>query len=64
MYRLCCVQVDYLLLAHGNTPYVRVAPRNLYFDMGASLWQDLSQSWMLEKYDARGIHFDRHLMWE
>ncbi|GFH26249.1 uncharacterized protein HaLaN_24367 [Haematococcus lacustris] len=34
------------------------------FDMGASHWNDLSQSALIALYSKRGIFFDRHLMWE
>ncbi|GFH27265.1 uncharacterized protein HaLaN_25561, partial [Haematococcus lacustris] len=34
------------------------------FDLGASHWNDLSQSALIGLYSKRGIFFDRHLMWE
>lgn len=38
--------------------------RNLYFDVGASNWAGISQSWMVTEYDSHDILFNRHLLWE
>ena len=35
----------HLILAHGNTPHIRAAPKHVYMDLGASVYHDLSQSW-------------------
>lgn len=38
--------------------------RSYYFDLGASAYPELSQSFLHTQYSARGIKFDRIFMWE
>jgi hypothetical protein len=56
--------IDYIIPARNDSAEVALAQYNIYIDLGASTYNDLSQKGLLDKYDGRGIHFDRHLMWE
>lgn len=58
------MSVDYIIAAARESAVGKYAPRSFYFDMGASLYPELSQKWMLTNYERRGITFDRILLWE
>ena len=54
----------YLILDDVSNPSVLSAKQKVYIDIGASKYKGESQEWMLLSYEARGIKFNRHLMWE
>ena len=58
------MDVNHLITADSHSPAARHAKQRLYFDLGASMWPESSQKWMVEHYKQRGIVFDRILMWE
>lgn len=47
-----------------SSEYVQSARQKVYFDLGASTYNSISQRWMLQNYETRGISFDRILLWE
>lgn len=59
---------DYLLPFWDNETLPVPGRRSLFFDMGASLYNDglggASQKWFIDEYARRGIHFDRIFAWE
>lgn len=56
--------VAHIITDDASNLLISLAPQRMYFDIGASLFRDLSQKWMLKNYEKRGVTFDRHLMWE
>lgn len=58
------MNMSYAIIGSKWSVTARYAPKAFYFDVGASTWPELSQSWMLESYERRGITFDRIFLWE
>lgn len=58
------MDISYILPADSHTPSVLFSATKFLFDIGASLYGDLSQSGLIQTYGENGIEFDRHLMWE
>lgn len=58
------MSLNYLLTSHSAAPNVAHSSAKFMFDLGASVFNDLSQSRLLNIYQSSGITFDRHLMWE
>lgn len=55
---------DYLITDDASRFRTSTAHQNMYFDLGASTYDGISQKWMLLHYEERGIRFHRHLLWE
>lgn len=55
---------SYLILDDTTNIEVQLAPQKMYYDLGASNYEGLSQNWMLTNYKERGIVFDKIFLWE
>lgn len=55
---------EYLVTDDATRFNIQAERQNFYFDLGSSIYHDLSQEKMLLHYEERGIHFHRHLLWE
>lgn len=67
------VQKDYMVVSrniakHASAGPASYTPKSLYFDLGASTYSSggggPSQSWFVETYESRGIHWDGIYAWE
>ena len=67
------VQKDYMVVSqniarHASAGPASYTPKSLYFDLGASTYTTgaggASQSWFVETYESRGIHWDGIYAWE
>jgi len=65
------MNVDYFITTDKYVPGVQYARNKIFIDLGAALWSGgdgphggLSQQWLISHYIARGIHFNRWILWE